>query len=47
MITSGCITGGTELGVRNGAVKSEPEVGAQIQQVSSQLIVGRLGSILV
>lgn len=42
-----CITGGTLLGVPESADESDPEVGAEMQQVLSKLIVGKLGSIQI
>ena len=40
-----CVTGGVELGIREGADEAEPEVGADMQRVFSQLVVGKLQSI--
>ena len=40
-----CITGGAHLGIREGADEAEPTVGADMQRVLSQLVVGKLQSI--
>jgi hypothetical protein len=40
-----CIAGGADLGIREGADESEPDVGADMQQVFSQAVVGKLQSI--
>jgi len=40
-----CLTGGAELGIREGADESDPDVGADLQQVFSREIVGKLASI--
>jgi hypothetical protein len=40
-----CITGGVDLGIREGADEAEPEVGVDMQRVFSQVVVGKLQSI--
>ena len=44
-VVSRCLAGGLDLGIPDGADEADPEIGADMQRVFSQLVVGKLGSI--